>query len=200
MEVFKAGSKNLTEIIEKAIKSIKKGEVMVFPTDTVYGLVADATNKKAVEKLFEIKRRNLKKPIPIFVRDIEMAKKLAQIDKKQEKFLKGIWPGKVTAVLLRPSGGGARGKIYGLDKKTIALRIPNYRFLNILLGKSNRPLTGTSANISGKPASTKIKEIISQFKNQKYQPDLIIDAGNLPRSRPSRVINLTGIKPKILRK
>jgi L-threonylcarbamoyladenylate synthase len=61
-------------------------------------------------------------------------------------------------------------------------------------------LTGTSANISGKPASTKIKEVLRQLKKQKYKPDLIIDAGNLPKNRPSTVIDLTGKKPKILRK
>ena len=218
MEILKVGQGNFRKIIEKAVEYVKEGKVLVCPTDTVYGLVADATNKKAVEKLFKIKKRPPKKPIPIFVKETGMAKKLAQIDKKQESFLTKAWPGKVTVVLertrlrqgfgLRPTkspsadevGGQRNKKIYEIDKKTIALRIPNYRFLNILLKKLNRPLTGTSANISGKPASTKIKEIISQFKNQKYYPDLIIDAGNLPRSRPSRVIDLTGKKPKILRK
>lgn len=199
-KVLKFFPKNFKKAIKTTVKFIKQGKVIVLPTDTVYGLVADATNKKAIEKLFKIKKRNPKKPIPIFVKNTGMAKKLAQIDKKQEKFLKGIWHGKVTAVLLRPSGGGVRGKIYGVDKKTIGLRIPNYRFLNILLKKLNRPLTGTSANVSGRPASTKIKEVIRQFKNQKYQPDLVIDAGNLPKNKPSTVIDLTGKKIKILRK
>jgi L-threonylcarbamoyladenylate synthase len=63
----------------------------------------------------------------------------------------------------------------------------------------NRPLTGTSANISGKSASTKIKEVLKQFKNQKYQPDLVVSAGNLSKSKPSLVIDLTREPPKILR-
>lgn len=196
MEILKLSWRNLAEIIKRVSKSIGQGKVVVCPTDTVYGLVADATNKKAVEKLFRIKKRNSKKPIPIFVRDIEAAKKLAQIDKKQEKLLNKVWPGKITIALRREKGQ----KIYGIDKKTIALRIPNYRFLNTLLKKLNRPLTGTSANISGEPALTKIREIINQFKDRKHQPDLIIDAGNLPKNKPSTVIDLTGKKPKILRK
>ncbi len=65
--------------------------------------------------------------------------------------------------------------------------------------KINKPLTGTSANISGQPTSHKIEEVLQQFKNQKYQPDLIVDAGNLPKSKPSKVIDLTGKKLKILR-
>ena len=182
--------------VARVSKFIRQGKVIVLPTDTVYGLVADATNKKAVERLFKIKRRRKGKPIPIFVKDIKIAKKSALIDKNQERFLTKVWPGKTTAVLKRKQGI----RLYGVDKKTIALRTPNYRFLNTLLKKINRPLTGTSANISGKSASTEIKEIINQFKNQKHQPDLIIDAGNLPKSRPSRVIDLIGKKPKILRK
>jgi len=188
--------------IKKAAESIKKGEILVCPTDTVYGLIADAANKKAVKRLFKIKKRNPRKPVPIFVKDIKMAKKLVYINKNQEKFIKKVWPGKVTVVLKRKKGQN----LYGLDRKTIAIRIPNHRFLNILLKKINRPLTGTSANISGKPTSTKIKEILRQFKNQLpatgggVQPDLIIDAGNLPKNRPSKVIDLTGKKIKILRK
>jgi L-threonylcarbamoyladenylate synthase len=203
MEILKVKQENFDKIIKKAIAYIKQGKVMVLPTDTVYGLVAVATNKKAVERLFKIKKRKKEKPIPIFVRNIKMAKKFALIDKKQEKFLGKVWPGKITIVLKRTrlrQGFGGRGKIYGIDKKTIALRTPKYKLINILLKKLNRPLTGTSANISGKPASTKIKEVLRQLKKQKYKPDLIIDAGNLPKNRPSTVIDLTGKKPKILRK
>jgi len=195
MEILKLEPENLAETIKKAAKSIKEGRIIILPTDTVYGFVADATNKKAVEKLFKIKKRKKEKPIPIFVKNIEMAKKLVLIDKEQEKFLKKVWPGKVTVVLERKKGQN----LYGLDRKTVAIRIPDYRFLNILLKKINRPLTGTSANISGKPTSTKIKEVINQFKNQKHQPDLIIDAGNLPKNRPSKVVDLRGRKIKILR-
>ena len=83
--------------------------------------------------------------------------------------------------------------------KTIALRIPNYKTIRYLLTAIGLPLTGTSANISGKPASTKIKEVIKQLKDEKYQPDLIVDAGNLPKSLPSTIIDLVGPKIKILR-
>jgi len=195
MEILILEPKNFAEIVKKVLKFIKQGKVIVLPTDTVYGLIADATNKKSVDRLFKTKKRKKEKPVPIFVKDIKMAKKLAYINKNQEKFLKKVWPGKVTVVLERKKGQN----LYGLDRKTVAIRIPNYRFLNILLKKINRPLTGTSANISGKPTSTKIKEVINQFKNQKHQPDLIIDARNLPKNRPSKVIDLRGRKIKILR-
>jgi len=174
--------------LQKAIRAIKNGKVLVCPTDTVYGLICDAKKQKAVSKLFRIKKRPRSKPIPIFVKDIKMAKKLAYVDQKQEDFLKNVWPGKITAILKKRSG---RGKI--------GLRIPNHKFVLHLVEHTNRPLTGTSANISGRPALTKIRKVIKQFKNQKYQPDLVIDAGNLPPSKPSTVIDLTIWPPKILR-
>ena len=182
--------------VAEAAKAVGKGKVLICPTDTVYGLVCDTTNKKAVEKLFRIKNRKLTKPLPIFVKDVKMAKKLAHIDQKQEKVLKKVWPGKVTAVLKRKKGY----KLYGVGKKTIALRIPKYKLVIELLKKTNSPLTGTSANVSEKPASTKIKEVLKQFTGKKYQPDLVIDKGNLPKSRPSKVVDLTGKTIKILRK
>jgi L-threonylcarbamoyladenylate synthase len=193
--------------ITEVVKIIKQGGVVVFPTDTVYGLLADATNEKAVKKIFKIKKRPKEKPIPLFVKDIEMAKKFAFINKKQENLLKLFWPGKVTAVLKRPRTrtSSVRGKknkkliIYGVTRNTIALRIPNYRLVNVLLKKLDRPLTGTSANISGKPASTKIGEVLRQFKNAKEKPDLILNYGNLQFSLPSIVIDLTGKKTRILR-
>jgi L-threonylcarbamoyladenylate synthase len=193
--------------ITELVKIIKQGGVVVFPTDTVYGLLADGTNEKAVKKIFRIKKRPKEKPIPLFVKDIEMAKKFAYINKKQENLLKLFWPGKVTAVLKRPRTrtSSVRGKknkkliIYGVARNTIALRIPNYRLVNVLLKKLDRPLTGTSANISGKPASTKIREVLKQFKNAKEKPDLILNYGNLQFSLPSIVIDLTGKKTRILR-
>ncbi|TSC75231.1 MAG: Sua5/YciO/YrdC/YwlC family protein [Parcubacteria group bacterium Gr01-1014_30] len=184
---------------QEAAKAVRQGKVLVCPTDTVYGLVCDATNKKAVEKLFKVKKRKLSKFLPIFVKDISMAKRLAHIDKKQEKFLRKVWPGKVTAVLERKTKSAKR-KIYGIDKNKIGLRIPNYKLVLDLLKNTNRPLTGTSANISGKPASTKIGEVLRQFSGKKHKPDLIINRGNLPKSKLSRVVDLTGKKIKILRK
>jgi len=200
MRILKLSQRNLEEIVKVAVKSIKQGKALVCPTDTVYGLIADATNERAVEKVLKIKKRKTQKPIPIFVKDINVAKKLAKIDKKQEEFLKSVWPGKVTTILKAKSETRKifpKGIISSENK--IGFRIPKYRLVNVLLKKFNLPLTGTSANISGQSPSTKIKEVIEQFGNQKEQPDLIIDAGNLPKSRPSTVIDLTEFPPKVLR-
>ena len=189
-------AKNFQKISKQIIKSILKGGVIIFPSDTVYGLICDATNEKAVKKLFGIKKRTFQKPTPVFIRNIKIAKKIAKIDGKTEEFLKKIWPGKVTVVLKakKKFPKGVLGK-----NNSIGLRIPRYKILNKLLSIINCPLSATSANISGKPASTKIKEVIKQFEDKKPQPDFIIDAGNLKPSKLSTVVDLTSSKIKILR-
>jgi L-threonylcarbamoyladenylate synthase len=195
MKIIKIGDKDYLEI---AIEAIQAGQVLVCPTDTVYGLICDATNEKAVEKIFAIKKRDKNKPLPIFVKDIEMAKELAEINAEQEEFLKKSWPGKVTVVLkLKPQNLNYR--IYGVAEETIALRIPDYQVISHLSSVISSPLTGTSANLAGQPASTKIGDVLKQFEGQKFQPDLAVDAGDLPEAKPSQVVDLTSESPRIIR-
>ena len=191
--------------INKVVEVLKQGGVVVFPTDTVYGFLADAENKKAVEKIFKIKKRPRSKLLPVFIKDLKMAKKLAEIDEptsakasagKQEKILKKYWPGKYTFILNKKK----TARLYGVDKDKIALRIPKYKFLNDLLKKINKPLVQTSVNISGQPSLTRISDIIKEFEGQKNKPDLIISAGNLPKVKPSTIIDLTKSDIKIIRK
>ncbi len=196
---FEIISSRARDVVERATEYLGRGQVIVCPTDTVYGLLADATNNKAVEKVFEIKKRDKKKAIPIFIKDTEMANKLAIMDKNLEEFLKELWPGKVTVALKRKKNCGLPKTLFG-GKKTIGLRIPNYKLVNEILEKVAKPLTGTSANISGLASSTKIEEILEQFEGQETKPDLILDAGNLPESFPSTVVDFSGKKPKIIRR
>ena len=182
--------------IEKAVNFIKRGGVVIFPTDTVYGFIADAGNKKAVENIFRIKKRSRKKPLAVFVKNIEAAKQLAEINNKQEKILKQYWPGRFTFVLKRKK---INKKLYGLDKSSLALRVPNYKPLNDLLRKINKPLVQTSVNVSGKKPLNKVKEIITQFKNSKI-PIILINAGDLKNPKPSQIIDLTKTKNRLIRR
>jgi L-threonylcarbamoyladenylate synthase len=195
---FEITSARARDAVEKTVRFLDRGQVVVCPTDTVYGLLADATNDKAVEKVFEIKKRDKGKPIPIFIKDIEMAKKITLIDKAQEEFLKEVWPGRITVVLKRKKKCGLSRVLFG-RLETIGLRIPDYKLINDLLLKIKKPLTGTSANISGRPPITKFKGILEEFEEKEHGPDLILDAGNLSESPPSTVIDLTRRTPKILR-
>lgn len=193
MEVIKIKNK---KAFTAAYKIIKAGGVIICPTDTVYGFLADATNKKAVERIYKMKKRPRSKPLPIFVSDIKAAEKLVFVNDNQRKILREKWPGKHTFVLRRKK----MGKIYGINKGAIALRVPKYKFLNDLLKKAKNPLAQTSVNVSGQPAIIKIKGIVKVFGVGKNAPELIIDAGNLLKSKPSIIIDLTKEKNKILRR
>lgn len=199
MRTIKISKSNYKKRIESIVLALKEKKAIICPTDTVYGLLADATNEEAVKKAFKIKKRPFNKAMPVFVKDVKMAKHLAFISRRKADFLKKIWPGKVTVVLKGKSNSGLVNFLFG-DKNTVGLRIPNYKLVNDVIKKINKPLIGTSANISGKPALTKIKEVKKSFENKKEQPDLIVSVGNLPDGLPSTVLNLSRKKIKILRK
>jgi L-threonylcarbamoyladenylate synthase len=185
------------EAISEALNCLKYGGIIVYPTDTLYGLGANALNDIAVRKIFKIKERSLSKPLPILVKNMIWAKELAHISDINEKRLSKLWPSaKVTAVLLKK-------RIVPSDltsgTNTIGIRVCDTPFVDKLLGKFGYPLTSTSANISGQEPSHDINKVVEMFKGKIYKPDLVIDAGILPKSEPSAVLDLTGKKPKILR-
>jgi len=194
--VLKINKDNFKDTLEKIARGIKQGKVLICPTDTVYGFICDATNKKAVSRIFKIKNRPKSKPISVFVRDLKTAKEITIIDEGQEKILKKYWPGATTAILERKP----TKKIYGAARNTIGLRVPKYKLLQEVMEKVNRPLSQTSVNISGKPFLSNVQDMVQWFETQKQKPDLIIDAGVLKKGKPSRVIDLTGPKIKIFRK
>jgi L-threonylcarbamoyladenylate synthase len=169
---------------------LKKGGVVICPTDTVYGFLADATNKAAADKIFEIKKRPKSKPLSLFVKNIASAQEVALIDESHEKMLKRFWPGKYTFVFPRNS----KKVLYGVHEDTIAIRIPDYPFLNDVLKKVNRPLVQTSTNISGKKPLDSISDIIKQFGRHRI---VIVDGGDLKEGKASKIID--AITNKIIR-
>ena len=197
MEIIKINPQNPEiEIIQEAVNIIKQGGTIVCPTDTVYILGVDALRPDAIERLFKIKKRPLAKPAPIFIRDIEMAKKLAFIDRKREKFLAVVWPGPITVVLEKRS---IVPDILTANKRTVGLRIADYLVIQLLMEQLNTPLTATSANLSGQSPLICAEEITRIFQKNYPRPDLILDAGCLAPSPASTVLDLTGSRPKILR-
>lgn len=185
--------KKITKVaIKEAMDLLRRGGAVVYPTDTVYGLANNALNEAAIRRLFLIKKRPSTRPVPIMIPSIDMVRQVAYVDSRVEKVLEAIWPGKVTAVLYKRD---ILPNVLTGGKRTVGLRIPSFNLFKSL----EFPVTGTSANISDQPASTKIREVISQFENHYPQPDLILDAGDLPQSEASTVLDLTSPKPKILR-
>src|SRR3989338_799278 len=186
---------NEAKVAQEVIELLDQGFVFVCPTDTVYGLVADATNPKAVEKIFQKKGRASDKPISVFVADMVSVKKLARVNARQEAYMENVWPGKFTVIV---ESKHILSEGFEKDVK-IGLRIPDSRFLGLLLREYCKPLTGTSANISGMPSCSESQEVIKQFENQALSPDALIDGGVLPISKESTVVDITGNAPKIVR-
>jgi L-threonylcarbamoyladenylate synthase len=182
------------EKLNKAVAVLKKGGVIICPTDTVYGFLADASNKKAVEKIYTIKKRPKSKPLSLFVAHVKMAHEIAVIDQKQAKMLRKFWPGKVTAILKRRPGI----KIYGVKKDTVAIRIPRHTFLQKLLKKVNRPLVQTSVNISTQAPLNSLEAILAAFGKNRLV-GLIIDGGSIKKAKPSKIVDLTSSKTVKLR-
>jgi L-threonylcarbamoyladenylate synthase len=176
----------------KAITALKKGEVIVYPTDTLYGLGADIYNKDAIRKVFEIKKRPTDNPLPVAVSDIDGIEKIAFLDEKSRSLIERFLPGKLTIVFKKKSvvpdtvTGGLRN---------IAIRIPDDKIALRLLSEFG-PLTATSANIHGKKTPSVIKDIKMQFKERDIA--VYLDVGRL-EDRPSTIVDATGRTIKIIR-
>jgi L-threonylcarbamoyladenylate synthase len=185
------------QALEESRKVLEGGGVIVFPTDTIYGLGAKAVDEAAIRQVYRIKGREEGKPVSILVRDMKMARRVACIDSRAEQILEKVWPGSVTVVLrkkdLIPYALTAGGE-------SVAVRISDHPFVEALFGRIDFPITATSANISGKPDLYSAEEIRSAFQDAKNAPDLFINAGDLKRPLPSTIIDLTDVNnPRLLR-
>jgi len=190
-------NKDYSEALKEAVAVLDSGGVIIYPTDTLYGIGCNALDEKAVAKIFEIKGRSLSKPLSMIVRNIKWAKELAYVSKRNKNTLDKVWPGRVTAVLSKKN---IVPDILTAGYGTVGMRVPDYPFTDRLLKLFGYPVVSTSANISGEEPTNDINKIIEVFsKKLTQQPDMIINAGILPKSEPSAILDLTGAKPKISR-
>ena len=188
------------EAISEALEMLSRGGVIAHATETCYGLACDLTNPDAVAKVFEIKHRPTDKPLSaLFESDTQAAKYTEWNDRAQEMSQKHL-PGPLTLIL--PIGSDAPKKLYPSPKggETLGVRISSHSLAQKIVETFEKPLSTTSANIHGKPNPYSAEDIVKQFENEPFQPDLILDSGILPPSPPSTVINLTEETPETLRK
>ncbi len=195
MKTIRLTDTNFKKVLTEAESTIHAGGVVACPTDTVYGLVADASNPDAVRRIFSIKGRVLEKALPVFVRDIAMARRFAYISDVKAEFLKKVWPGQVTVVFPHKE---KLPKVLTGGKNTIGMRIPANPFLLDILSRFETPLAQTSANPSGKAPARSASMVKEYFGDAEHQPDLLIDGGETGKN-PSTVIDFTGTEPIILR-
>lgn len=179
-------------------KILRDGGLVVVPSDTVYGMMVDATNEKAVRKLLQFKNRPIGKPISVFVSDWDMLERTVEITDKQKETVSQLLPGPFTIVL--PS----RNTVCALlesERKTLGVRIPIYPFITDLVKEYGVPVTATSANISGRSPHYRVDSFLNDLTSQKKELiDCIVDAGHLPHNKPSTVIDMSGSDVKIVRR
>ncbi|NIN63533.1 MAG: threonylcarbamoyl-AMP synthase [Anaerolineae bacterium] len=182
------------DAIDKACQLLGAGGLVAFPTDTVYGVGADAFQPGAVEKIYEVKGRPLAKAIPLLIDKAENLHMIAEhIPEAAWALAKRFWPGALTVVLHRKpevpdivTGGGA----------TIAVRVPDHSFALGLIRAAGGVLAVTSANLSGCPDPTTAGEVMGYLESR---IELILDGGRCPGGIPSTVIDLTSTPPSVVR-
>jgi L-threonylcarbamoyladenylate synthase len=189
------------QIIAAAVKALKQGKVVAYPTDTCYGLAVDAENIKAIKKLYQVKGRDFKKPVHVVVPSVAYGKKITRWNKTAEKLAKKFWPGALTLVLSVGEGFKPSPTLRRLSANTgtIGLRMPKNKIALDLAKRLGRPITATSANLSGQADCYSATEIIVQFAKQKYRPDIIINAGKLKKRKPSTLARIFDDVVKVLR-
>jgi L-threonylcarbamoyladenylate synthase len=185
---FRIDDELLTDVIlDHILQVLNRGGLIVYPTETAYGLGCDAFNEIAVKKIYRIKQRSKKHPLPVIVNSLEMADKIAFLSPEIEILSKKFHPGPLVIAtqkkaqipdIVNPSG--------------IAFRISSNKLVQKIISGFNKPLVSTSANLSGNPTPYSISDIKSQLDYELI--DIILDAGVLPKRKPSTIVDFQ-LKP-----
>lgn len=193
MKKYKINPKNPDkEIINEAIDVLAYGGIILYPTDTVYGLGANIFNEKAVKKVYKIKNRTLSKPLSILVSKIETLSILVDLNEKNKEYISNYLPGPFTFILKKKE---CVPDYITSKRNCVGIRIPNCKIARELA--SIFPITTTSANLSSESVLNSPNEILNQLDSK---VDLVLDIGPLKSNKPSKVIDLTSSIPKLLKR
>ena len=187
------------DIEDKKLKEvaniIKDGGIVIFPTETVYGIGVNGLNETAIKKLYEVKQRQINKPISLLVNSIEMIEKVAKdITEIEYDLIKKFLPGPLTIVLKKKD---IVPDIVTAGFDTVGIRMPENEIAQKLVEYAGVPIATPSANISGKPSGTNLKEIMKDFNNK---VDYFIDGGVSKIGVASTIVQVINGNPYILRK
>ena len=175
------------------IKTLKDGKLVIMPTDTIYGIIGDATNEDVINKVYEVKERPHDKPLLILVSNFSMLHELVtEIPKETEKIIKKFWPGPLTILFKKSS---KVSDTLTANSSLVAIRMPNDKRLLNIMNHLNRPLISTSANISSHNAITNPNQLEEKMKEK---IDLIVDEGTV-NNKASTLITIVNGKIEILR-
>jgi len=184
--------------IKNIVNELKAGKVLVYPTETCYALGCDATNSAAVERVFDIKRRQKNKPMLVLVPDESMMLQYVPWSPKMSEIAERYWPGALTVVSpMRADVDLPLGVM--AEDHSIAFRVTSYPFVQGITTSLGAPLVSTSANIATQKNPYDIKTILSMYKDAEKKPDIIIDAGPLPHRSSSTIVRVIGERVEVLR-
>ncbi len=183
-----------TNLIKRSAEVIKNGGVIIYPTDTIYGIGCDIFNPKAVKKIYEIKKREGKKPMSIICRNMKEIGQYAYINSYAFRLMNRLLPGPYTFILKAKKN--LPDTFISKKNRTIGVRIPDNEICLDLVKELENPIITTSANISGEPVFSDPSEIAKEISDK---VDLIIDGGILDGDA-STVVDLTGEEAVVLRK
>lgn len=173
---------------------IKKSGIIVFPTETVYGIGVNGLDENAIKKLYEIKQRPLNKPISLLVSNINMVNQITQdITKLEYKLMEEFFPGPFTIILKKKS---IISDLVTAGKDTVGIRMPSGEIARKLVEYANVPIATPSANISGKASGTNLNDIMKDFKGK---VDYFIDGGESKLGVASTIVKVIDGIPHILR-
>ncbi len=193
MKVYRVDPNDPEEdVLRKVAEMIRKGKVVAYPTDTVYGLGTNALNERAVERIFKIKGRE-RKPISIVISSLKMANEFGEINEIALKLMKAFFPGPITIVVRKRD---VLPSILTAGSDKVGLRMPKHVVPLKLAEFSGVPITSTSANVSGRPSPTRAEDVLKELGDR---IDALIDAGETPLKVESTVIDTTTKPPKVLR-
>jgi L-threonylcarbamoyladenylate synthase len=182
--------------IAEAARLILAGEPVAVPTETVYGLAADATNAEAVARIYEAKGRPSFNPLIVHVPDLAAARQIGEFGEEALRLAREHWPGPLTLVvpLLRNS---AIASLVTAGLPSVGIRVPNHSAMQALLRASGRPLAAPSANASGSISPTRAKHVLKSLGGR---IPLVIDGGPTRRGIESTIVAFTGGPPRLLRR
>ncbi len=194
-EILKISADNSEEkILTRAAEILAGSGIIAYPTETFYGLGADATNLKAIEKIFAVKGRNFKNPISLIIGQTDDVYYLVKdIPESAQKLMAAFWPGALTIVF---SASDKVSSLLTAGTGKIGLRISSHPCAGAIVQKLKKPLTATSANLSGAPECSLASDVAHQIGDK---IDAIIDCGQTPGDKASTIIDITYDPPVILR-
>lgn len=184
---------NTPGVIQEAARLLAAGELVIFPTDTVYGIGAAANNESAIRRLYAVKGRSPDKPLPLLIADAASATWIADVTPAARALTARFWPGPLTVVMAKNEDFRSLALA---KKQTVGLRVPDNSVIRDIVHTLGQPVTGTSANRSGSRSPGSAAEAALQLGGMVA---MVIDDGNLPGGQESTVIDITTDPPAVLR-